>query len=76
MPILAPARRAARLGVVVGKDGTLGGQFVYVGRATRHHTAVISTDVPYADVITHDDNDVRFLGRKGCADGQTKPAQK
>ena len=58
------ARRAARLGVVVGEQHALGGDLVEVRRAARHHAAVVGADVPDADVVAHDDDDVRLLLRR------------
>ena len=58
------ARRAARLGVVVGEQHALGGDLVEVRRAARHHAAVVGADVPDADVVAHDDDDVRPLLRR------------
>ena len=60
------ARRAARLGVVVGEQHALGGDLVEVRRAARHHAAVVGADVPDADVVAHDDDDVGPL-RRCCA---------
>ena len=54
-------RRAACLGIVVGEQHALGGDLVEVRRAARHHAAVIGADVPDADVVAHDDDDVRPL---------------
>ena len=31
------------------------------GRAAGHHAAVVGADVPHADVIAHDEDDVRLL---------------
>ena len=60
------ACRATRLGIVVGKQHAFGGDLVEVGRPPRHHAAVIGADIPDADVIAHDDDDVRPLaGRRG-----------
>ena len=62
-------RRAARLGVVVGEHHALGGDLVEVRRASGHHAAVVGADIPHADVVAHDDDDVRPLagGRRcGC----------
>ena len=58
------ARRAARLGVVVGEQHALGGDLVEVRRAARHHAAVVGADVPDADVVAHDDDDVGPLLRR------------
>ena len=57
------ARRAARLGIVVGEQHALAGDPVEIGRAARHHSAVVGADVPDADVVAHDDDDVGLLGR-------------
>ena len=59
------ARRAARLGVVVGEQHAFGGELVEVRRPPGHHAAVVGADVPHADVVAHDDDDV---GR-GCGAG-------
>ena len=55
---LRPPRRAARLGVVIGEQHTFGGKLVDVRRPPGHHAAVVSADVPHADIVTHDDDDV------------------
>ena len=55
-----PARRAARLGVVIGEQHALVGELVEVRRPPGHHAAVVGADVPDADVVAHDDDDVRF----------------
>jgi hypothetical protein len=59
------ARRATRLGVIVGKQHALLGEFVEVRRPAGHQAAVVGPDVPHADVVAHDDDDLRFL-RVGC----------
>ena len=66
------ARRAARLGVVVGEQHALGGDLVEVRRPARHHAAVVGADVPDADVVAHDDDDVglRLRGRRAGAPGE------
>ncbi len=51
-------RRAARLGVVVGEQHAFLGELVEVRRPPGHHAAVVSADVPDADVVAHDDDDV------------------
>ena len=74
------ARRAARLGVVVGEQHALGGDLVEVRRAARHHAAVVGADVPHADVVAHDDDDVRLLLRgcrhAHCPDGNEQSQQR
>ena len=59
------ARRAARLGVVVGEQHALGGDLVEVRRPARHHAAVVGADVPHADVVAHDEDDVGLRLRGG-----------
>ena len=49
---------AGLLGVEVGEDRALFGDAVDVGRAVAHHAAVVGADVPVADVVTEDDEDV------------------
>ena len=58
---VGPPRRAARLGVVVGEQHALRGQLVEVRRLARHHAAMIGADVEPADVVAHDEDDVRLL---------------
>ena len=52
---------AGLLAVVVGEDRAFVGDAVDVGRAIAHHAAVVGADVPVADVVAHDDEDVRLL---------------
>ena len=54
-------RRATCLGVVVGEQHSFFGELVEVRRAAGHHAAVIGADVPHADVIAHDEEDVGLL---------------
>jgi len=49
------------LAVIVGEDGAIIGDAINVGRVVAHHAAVVGTDVPVADVVGHDDEDVGFL---------------
>ena len=53
---------AGLLGVIVGEDRAFLGDAVDVGRAVAHHAAIVGADVPVADVVAHDDEDVRLLG--------------
>ncbi len=57
-------RRAARLRVVVGEEHPFLGQLVEIRRPSSHQAAVVGADVPPADVVTHDDDDV---GLFSCA---------
>ena len=60
-------RRATRLGVVVGEQHAFLGQLVEGGRPAGHHAAMVGADVPHADVIAHDEEDVGFLALCVCA---------
>ena len=55
------ARGAGLLRVVVGEDRAFLGDAVDVGRAVAHHAAVVGADVPVADVVAEDDEDVGLL---------------
>ena len=55
------ARGAALLGVVVGEGHAFVGDTVDVGRAVAHLAAAVVADVPPADVVAPEDQDVRFL---------------
>src|SRR5206468_8280563 len=57
-----PARRATGLGVVVGEQHPFLGDLVEVRRPAGHHAAMVGADVPHADVIAHDEDDVGFVG--------------
>ena len=51
--------------VVVGEQCAVVGQTVDVGRLVMHHALVIGADIPVADVIAEDDEDV-WLFRASC----------
>jgi hypothetical protein len=53
---------AALLGIVIGETDAFLGDAVDVGCFVAHHAAVVVADVPGADVIAPDDEDVGFLG--------------
>ena len=55
------ARGAARFGVVVGEAHALGGQPVEVRRSAGHDALVVGADVEPADVVAHDEDDVRLV---------------
>src|SRR5580704_16287266 len=55
------ARRTARLGVIVGEKHAFLRELVEVRRLAGHHAEAVGPDVRYADVVTHDDEDVRFF---------------
>src|SRR5262249_2520984 len=52
--------RAGLLGVEGGEDRAFLGDAIDVGRAVAHHAAVVGADVPVADVVAEDDEDVRL----------------
>jgi hypothetical protein len=49
------------LAVIVGEQSTLAGDPVDVGGGAAHHAAMVGTQIPGADVIGHDHDDVRLL---------------
>ena len=51
-------RRATCLGIVVGEKHAALGKFIEVRCSARHHASAVSADVPNADVIAHDEDDV------------------
>ena len=57
-----PARRAALLGVAVGKDHSFIGDAVDVRGPVPHHALGVGADVGLSDVIPPDDENVRLLG--------------
>jgi hypothetical protein len=63
--------RAALLGIVIGEERPFVGYAVDVRRPTPHHAAMVGADVPNADVIGHDDENVWFFA---CADTVGAPA--
>ena len=54
-------RRATCLGVVVGEQHAFFGDLVEVRRLPGHHAPVIGADVPHANIVAHNDDDVGFL---------------
>src|SRR5262249_45311580 len=56
------SRRAGLLGIEVGEHRAFLGDAVDVGRPIAHHASVVGADVPVADVVAEDDEDVRFSG--------------
>src|SRR5277367_6213004 len=67
---IRPACSAACLSVVVSEAHAFCREFVEIRRPASHQTLVIRAEVPNADVVAHDDNDVGFLflrdGGCGC----------
>jgi len=65
-----PSGCAGLLRVVIGEQCAFTGDPINVGRAAAHHAAVVGADVPDADIVRHDHDDVRFLclrlSRSGC----------
>ena len=61
---------AALLAVPVGEQRAFLGDAVDVGRLVAHHALVVGADVPVADVVAPDDQDVGFLVRRmgGCCE--------
>ena len=57
---------AALLAVPVGEQRALFRDAVDVGRLVAHHPLVVGADVPVADVVAPDDEDVGLLAAAGC----------
>ena len=57
-----PPCGAALLAVGVGEAHPLVGDAVDVGRAIAHHAVAVAAQVPDADVVAPDDEDVRLVG--------------
>ena len=53
---------AGLLAIVIRKNGTFVGNAVDVRRVVAHHAAIVGGDIPVADVIGHDDQDIRLGG--------------
>ena len=54
-------RCAGLFAIGVREEHALFRDAIYIGRPVTHHALVVGTDVPVADVIAPDDQDVRFL---------------
>ena len=59
------AGRATGFRVVIGEQHSLFGQLVEIRRPAGHQPAVISADIPHADIIAHDEHDVRLFAGAG-----------
>jgi hypothetical protein len=57
---VSAAGRAACLGVVVSEVHALSGELVEVRRPICHHALVVGANIPDANVVAHDDDDVRW----------------
>src|SRR5207249_1004454 len=53
--------RATRLGVIVGEQHPFLGDLVEVRCPASHHPTVVGADIPDADIIAHDEDDVWFV---------------
>src|SRR6516225_828723 len=58
---------AARLSIVIGEKHAFSGELVEVRRLTGHDSSVIGAYVEPTNVVTHDYENVRWLGRSGFA---------
>ena len=65
-----PPRRAALLAVVIGEGDPLACDPVDVGRAVAHHATAVVADVPGADVVAPDHEDIGPIGRHGRGGGE------
>ena len=64
-----PPRRAGLLAIVVREDGTFLREAINVRRSPAHHAAMVRADVPDADVIAKNDQNVGLLVRRKCRAG-------
>lgn len=55
---------AGLLRVIVGEQRAFLGDAIDVGRTAAHHAAVVGADIPDADVVSHDHDDVGLLGSR------------
>jgi hypothetical protein len=76
---IGAAGRAARFSVVVGEAHAIGGELVEIRRLAGHDALVIGADVEPADIVAHDDQDVRLTPRRrllrlrhGCFNSRTE----
>src|SRR3954466_8988133 len=56
---------AAGLRIVVGKHQALSCNLVQVRGLPTHHASVVCADIEPADIVRHDDDDIRFLLAEG-----------
>jgi hypothetical protein len=61
---------AGLLAIVVGEECASAGDAVDVGGAPAHHTAVVGADIPSANIVGHDHDDVGLclIRLRVCAD--------
>src|SRR6516164_2641598 len=57
---ISAAGGAARLGVIIGEAHAVGGELVEVRRLARHDALMVGADVEPADIVAHDDENVRL----------------
>ena len=62
--------RATCLGIVVGEQHSLLGQLIEIRRPPGHHAPVVCAYVPHANVVAHDEDDVRFFTLRVCHVGR------
>jgi hypothetical protein len=62
---IGAAGGAACFRVIIGEAHAVGGELVEIGRLSRHDALVVGADIEPADVVTHDDQDVRRPARRG-----------
>jgi hypothetical protein len=53
--------RATCLRIVVSEAHALSGELVEVRRPASHHALVVGTDIPIADIVAHNHNDVGLM---------------
>ena len=61
---IGAAGGAARFRVVVGEPHALGGKLVEIRRLAGHDALMIGADIEPADIVAHDDENVRLARRR------------
>ena len=60
---IGAAGGATRFGVIVGEAHAIGGELVEIRRLAGHDALVIGADIEPADIVAHDDENVRLCSR-------------
>ncbi len=58
------ACRAGLLGIIIREHRAFSRDAIDVGRTSTHHAAMVGADIPDADVVAHDDDNVWTLWRR------------
>jgi hypothetical protein len=61
------ASRTALLSVEIGEDRALFAMRSMIGRAVAHDAQIVGADIEPADIVAHDEKDVRFVVQCGIS---------